>query len=153
MPVWQNTAFWSACRISRFLVCILLKISRNTAMQTFALVTVLPFNSTGCGILPTFGGSPPFSGAKVPQPVLLNDLHIIKAVQNRVYSCLQLLPASTRFCFPSIPVGTAWRGITRVRKMQAFPNALRVLPQRHRILGNAAVAVNGLHVHLRHRPY
>lgn len=31
------------------------------------------FNSTGCGILPTFGGSPPFSGAKVPQPVLLND--------------------------------------------------------------------------------
>ena len=113
----------------------------------------LPFNSTGCGILPTFGGSPPFSGAKVPQPVLLNDLHIIKAVQNRVYSCLQLLPASTRFCFPSIPVGTAWRGITRVRKMQAFPNVLRVLPQRHRILGNAAVAVNGLHVHLRHRPY
>ena len=35
----------------------------------------MPFNSTGCGILPTFGGSPPFSGAKVPQPVLLNDLH------------------------------------------------------------------------------
>ena len=75
MPVWQNTAFWSACRISRFSVWILLKISRNTAMQTFALVTVLPFNSTGSGILPTFGGSPPFSGAKVPQPVLLNDLH------------------------------------------------------------------------------
>ena len=121
-------------------------------MPTFTLAIVLPFNSTGCGILPTFGGSPPFSGAKVPQPVLLNDLHIIKAVQNRVYSCLQLLPASTRFCFPSIPVGTAWRGITRVRKMQAFPNALRVLPQRHRIPGNAAVVVNGLHGHLPHRP-
>ena len=31
------------------------------------------FNSAGCGILPTYGGSPPFSGAKVPQPVLLNN--------------------------------------------------------------------------------
>ena len=31
------------------------------------------FNSAGCGILPAFGGSPPFSGAKVPQPVLLNN--------------------------------------------------------------------------------
>ena len=30
-------------------------------------------------ILPTFGGSPPFSGAKVPQPVLLNGKTVASA--------------------------------------------------------------------------
>ena len=53
---------------------ILLKISQNTAMPTFALATVLPFDSTGCGTLaPEKGGDPPKVG-RIPQPVLLNEL-------------------------------------------------------------------------------